>query len=136
MFSELNVDHDVAMLFIFYFWFKYCSVVVNCIDIIQRWLATIFFQFVNTIADIKFVFHFDLFLWLNSYSSLKNFLGREYIRFWFLFFQILAIAHFLIFQINKYHPSRLLSAKQEKVKIFLNTDTLLYQEQEYTCFNR
>lgn len=135
MFSELNVDHDVVMLFIFYFWFKYCSVVVNCIDIIQRWLATIFFQFVNTITDIKFVFHFDLFLWLNSYSSLKNLLGREYIRFWF-FFQILAIAHFLIFQINKYHPSRLLSAKQEKVKIFLNTDTLLYQEQEYTCFNR
>lgn len=135
MFSELNVDPDVVMLFIFYFWFKYCSVVVNCIDIIQRWLATIFFQFVNTITDIKFVFHFDLFLWLNSYSSLKNLLGREYIRFWF-FFQILAIAHFLIFQINKYHPSRLLSAKQEKVKIFLNTDTLLYQEQEYTCFNR
>lgn len=135
MFSELNVDHDVVMLFIFYFWFKYCSVVVNCIDIIQGWLATIFFQFVNTITDIKFVFHFDLFLWLNSYSSLKNLLGREYIRFWF-FFQILAIAHFLIFQINKYHPSRLLSAKQEKVKIFLNTDTLLYQEQEYTCFNR
>lgn len=135
MFSELNVDHDVVMLFIFYFWFKYCSVVVNCIDIIQRWLATIFFQFVNTITDIKFVFHFDLFLWLNSYSSRKNLLDREYIRFWF-FFQILAIAHFLIFQINKYHPSRLLSAKQEKVKIFLNTDTLLYQEQEYTCFNR
>lgn len=134
MFSELNVDHDVVMLFIFYFWFKYCSVVVNCIDIIQRWLATIFFQFVNTITDIKFVFHFDLFLWLNSYSSRKNLLDREYIRFWF-FFQILAIAHFLIFQINKYHPSRLLSAKQEKVKIFLNTDTLLYQEQEYTCFN-
>lgn len=135
MFSELNVDHDVVMLFIFYFWFKYCSVVVNCIDIIQRWLATIFFQFVNTITDIKFVFHFDLFLWLNSYSSRKNLLDREYIRFWF-FFQILAIAHFLIFQINKYHPSSLLSAKQEKVKIFLNTDTLLYQEQEYTCFNR
>lgn len=135
MFSELNVDHDVVMLFIFYFWFKYCSVVVNCIDIIQRWLATIFFQFVNTITDIKFVFHFDLFLWLNSYSSRKNLLDREYIRFWF-FLQILAIAHFLIFQINKYHPSRLLSAKQEKVKIFLNTDTLLYQEQEYTCFNR
>lgn len=135
MFSELNVDHDVVMLFIFYFWFKYCSVVVNCIDIIQRWLATIFFQFVNTITDIKFLFHFDLFLWLNSYSSRKNLLDREYIRFWF-FFQILAIAHFLIFQINKYHPSRLLSAKQEKVKIFLNTDTLLYQEQEYTCFNR
>ena len=135
MFSELNVDHDVVMLFIFYFWFKYCSVVVNCIDIIQRWLATIFFQFVNTITDIKFVFHFDLFLWLNSYSSRKNLLDREYIRFWF-FFQILAIAHFLIFQINKYRPSRLLSAKQEKVKIFLNTDTLLYQEQEYTCFNR
>lgn len=135
MFSELNVDHDVVMLFIFYFWFKYCSVVVNCIDFIQRWLATIFFQFVNTITDIKFVFHFDLFLWLNSYSSRKNLLDREYIRFWF-FFQILAIAHFLIFQINKYHPSRLLSAKQEKVKIFLNTDTLLYQEQEYTCFNR
>ena len=135
MFSELNVDPDVVMLFIFYFWFKYCSVVVNCIDIIQRWLATIFFQFVNTITDIKFVFHFDLFLWLNSYSSRKNLLDREYIRFWF-FFQILAIAHFLIFQINKYHPSRLLSAKQEKVKIFLNTDTLLYQEQEYTCFNR
>lgn len=135
MFSELNVDHGVVMLFIFYFWFKYCSVVVNCIDIIQRWLATIFFQFVNTITDIKFVFHFDLFLWLNSYSSRKNLLDREYIRFWF-FFQILAIAHFLIFQINKYHPSRLLSAKQEKVKIFLNTDTLLYQEQEYTCFNR
>lgn len=135
MFSELNVDHDVVMLFIFYFWFKYCSVVVNCIDIIQRWLATIFFQFVNTITDIKFVFHFDLFLWLNSYSSRKNLLDREYIRFGF-FFQILAIAHFLIFQINKYHPSRLLSAKQEKVKIFLNTDTLLYQEQEYTCFNR
>ena len=135
MFSELNVDPDVVMLFIFYFWFKYCSVVVNCIDIIQRWLATIFFQFVNTITDIKFVFHFDLFLWLNSYSSRKNLLDREYIRFWF-FLQILAIAHFLIFQINKYHPSRLLSAKQEKVKIFLNTDTLLYQEQEYTCFNR
>lgn len=135
MFSELNVDHDVVMLLIFYFWFKYCSVVVNCIDFIQRWLATIFFQFVNTITDIKFVFHFDLFLWLNSYSSRKNLLDREYIRFWF-FFQILAIAHFLIFQINKYHPSRLLSAKQEKVKIFLNTDTLLYQEQEYTCFNR
>lgn len=134
MFSELNVDHDVVMLFIFYFWFKYCSVVVNCIDIIQRWLATIFFQFVNTITDIKFVFHFDLFLWLNSYSSLKNLPGREYIRFWF-FFSDIGNSTFSDIS-NKYHPSRLLSAKQEKVKIFLNTDTLLYQEQEYTCFNR